>query len=453
MGEVFRARDTKLLRDVAIKVLPESLASDPERRARFEREAQVLASLNHSNIGGIHGLEEAQSDSGQPTQALILELVEGPTLADRIADGSIPLDEAMPIARQIAEGLEAAHELGVIHRDLKPANVKLRQDGVVKILDFGLAKLVEASGAGSGQQARAYTASLSPTITTPAMTQIGMILGTAAYMSPEQARGRIVDRRADIWAFGCVLYEMLTGAKAFGGDDVTDTIAAVVRSEPEWSKLPAATPQSIRRLLRRCLAKDVRARLGDMGSARLDIADADAATAESSTVTPAAIQRVSLRSPRLAWSVAIVAVVALAALAVLMRGRVAPQSPTVRFAVAMPSGIVLTRSMTHTDAAGGPGAIAVSPDGSHIAFLGSRNGRSHLWVRAIGSFESREIAGTEGASAPFWSPDSKWIGFFSAGSIKKVEAAGGSPQRLCPADAYNGGTWGRDNVILFSSSG
>jgi len=453
MGEVFRARDTKLLRDVAIKVLPESLASDRERRARFEREAQVLASLNHSNIGGIHGFEEVQSDSEHSTQALILELVEGPTLADRIADGPIPLDEALPIARQIAEGLEAAHELGVIHRDLKPANLKLRQDGVVKILDFGLAKLVESSPTGSTRQDRAYTASLSPTITTPAMTQVGLILGTAAYMSPEQARGRVVDRRADIWAFGCVLYEMLTGAKAFGGDDVTDTIAAVVRAEPEWTKLPAATPQSIRRLLRRCLAKDVRARLSDMGSARLDIVDADAATVESSAITPAAVQRASLRSPRLAWSVAVVAIAAFATLGALLLGRTAPQAPPVRFTVAMPSGIVLTRSPSHTDAAAGPGSIAVSPDGSHIAFLASRNGRSSLWVRTVGSFEAREIAATEGASAPFWSPDSKWIGFFSAGSIKKVEAAGGSPQRLCPADTYIGGTWGRDNVILFSSSG
>ena len=453
MGEVFRARDTKLRREVAIKVLPESLASDAERRARFEREAQVLASLNHPNIGGIHGFEEGTSDAGQPTPALILELVEGPTLADKIAQGPIPLDEALPIARQIAEALEAAHELGVIHRDLKPANIKLRQDGVVKVLDFGLAKLVEAGATGSTRQDRASLASLSPTITTPAMTQVGLILGTAAYMSPEQARGRAVDRRADIWAFGCVLYEMLTGAKTFSGDDVTDTIAAVVRAEPEWSKLPAATPQSIRRLLRRCLAKDVRARLADMGSARLDIADADAAAVESSTTAPTAGPRPSSRSPRVAWTVAVVSLIALAALAAFTLGRAAPRPAAVRFEVTMPEGYVLTRSAAQTDAGGTAAApIAVSPDGSRIAFLATRNGRSRLWVRTLGSFAAREIDGTEGASGPFWSPDSRWVGFFAAGAIRKVDVAGGAPVRLCAADLYGGGTWGSGNVILFSSS-
>ena len=456
MGEVFRARDTKLLRDVAIKVLPESLASDPERRARFEREAQVLASLNHPNIGGIHGFEEVPADGGHPAQALILELVEGPTLADRIADGPVALDEALPIARQIAEALEAAHELGVIHRDLKPANIKLRPDGVVKVLDFGLATLVEGPPKGGrydqGRSVRLPDHSQSPTITTPAMTQIGLILGTAAYMSPEQARGRVVDRRADVWAFGCVLFEVLTGARAFGGDDVTDTIAAVVRAEPEWSRLPAATPPSIRRLLRRCLAKDVRARPGDMSSARLDIADAGDVAADAPTAA-ASGPRTPLRSPRLAWLVAAVSSIALVALAVFVLGRTATRPSAVRFELAMPGGVALTRSASHTDIPGvGPGSIAVSPDGSHIAFLASRNGRSHLQIRPIGSFESREIAGTEGATGPFWSPDSKWIGFFSAGSVRKVEAEGGSPQPLCPADAYMGGTWGPDNVILFASS-
>ena len=449
MGEVFRARDTKLLRDVAIKVLPESLASDPERRARFGREAQVLASLNHPNIGGIHGFEEARSDSGQSTQALILELVEGPTLADRIAQGPIPLDEALPIARQIAEALEAAHELGVIHRDLKPANIKLRQDGVVKILDFGLAKLIESGATGSTRQDRPSLASLSPTITTPAMTQVGLILGTAAYMSPEQARGRVVDRRADVWAFGCVLYEMLTGSKAFGGDDVTDTIAAVVRAEPEWSKLPAATPPSIRRLLRRCLVKDARARLADMGSARLDIADADAPVAESSSIAAPT----SSRSARVAWLVAVASLIALAAFAAWTLSRPAPRPSAVRFNVTMPDGSVLTSSGAQTDAANAsPASIAVSPDGSRIAFLATRNGRSHLWVRTLGSFAVREIDGTEGASGPFWSPDSRWIGFFAAGAMRKVDVAGGAPERLCAAEGYAGGTWGSGNVILFASS-
>jgi Tol biopolymer transport system component len=451
MGEVFRAHDTKLRRDVAIKVLPESVATDPERRARFEREAQVLASLNHPNIGGIHGFEEVPADAGPPTQALILELVEGPTLADRIAASPIPLDEALPIARQVAEGLEAAHEPGVIHRDLKPANIKLRQDGVVKILDFGLAKLIETGGA--TQQARTPTASLSPTITTPAMTQVGLILGTASYMSPEQARGRVVDRRADVWAFGCVLYEMLTGAKAFAGDDVTDTIAAVVRAEPDWSKLPEGTPASLRRLLRRCLSKDVRARLADMGSARLDIADADEVSIEPTIAPTTGPRATALRSPLLAWSVAVVSLIALAALAAFALGGTAPRPSTVRFEVAMPVGYVLTRSTAQTDTPGSPpGSIAVSPDGSRIAFLATRNGRSRLWVRTLGGVAAREIDGTEGASGPFWSPDSGWIGFFAAGALRKVDVAGGAPVRLCAADLYGGGTWGRDNVILFSSS-
>src|SRR5437660_1205100 len=232
MGEVYRARDTKLGRDVALKVIPDTFALDPDRRARFQREAQVLASLNHPHIAAIYGLE----DSGE-THALVLELVEGETLADRIARGAILLDEALPIARQICEALDAAHEQGIVHRDLKPANIKVTPDGVVKVLDFGLAKLAERSGAPTSDL------SLSPTITSPAMmTGVGMLLGTAAYMSPEQAKGRPADKRSDIWAFGCVLYEMLTGKRAFGGDDVSDTIAAVLRAEPDWSALPAATP-------------------------------------------------------------------------------------------------------------------------------------------------------------------------------------------------------------------
>src|SRR6266576_2475671 len=258
MGEVYRARDTKLGRDVALKVIPETFALDTDRLARFTREAQVLASLNHPHIAAIYGFE----DSGE-THALVLELVEGPTLADRIAQGAIPLDEALPIARQIAEALEAAHERGVIHRDLKPANIKLRPDGVVKVLDFGLAKLVEAPAA-SG----AVGLSQSPTITTPAMTTgVGMILGTAAYMSPEQAKGHAADKRSDIWAFGCVLYEMLTGKGPFAGDDVSDTLANVLKREPDWSELPATVPVSIRALLRRCIEKDRRKRVADVSTA------------------------------------------------------------------------------------------------------------------------------------------------------------------------------------------
>ena len=259
MGEVYRARDTKLNRDVAIKVLLPAVAADAERLARFSREAQVLASLNHPNIAHIHGLEDGESGP-----FLVMEFVDGPTLADRIAQGPIAVDEAIAIARQIADALEAAHERGIIHRDLKPANIKVADDGTVKVLDFGLAKALDPAAASGSRVPHAN----SPTITTPAMTQAGLILGTAAYMSPEQAKGRVVDKRSDVWAFGCVLFEMLTGRRAFGGEDVTDTIAAIVRGEPEWNALPADTPPQIRLLLQRCLEKDRKARISDIGVAR-----------------------------------------------------------------------------------------------------------------------------------------------------------------------------------------
>ncbi len=266
MGEVYRATDTKLKRQVAIKVLPASVAGDAERLARFQREAEVLASLNHPNIAAIHGLEESDG-----VKALVMELVEGPTLADRIAQGAIPLDDALPIARQIAEALEAAHEQGIIHRDLKPANIKVRPDGTVKVLDFGLAKAME-QGSGIRDQGSGGLAN-SPTITSPAMTMRGVILGTAAYMSPEQARGKAVDKRADIWAFGVVLFEMLAGRRPFVGDDISLTLASVLTKEPEWSALPATTPGALRRLLTRCLKKDPKARLRDIGEARLQLED------------------------------------------------------------------------------------------------------------------------------------------------------------------------------------
>ena len=258
MGEVYRATDTNLKRPVAIKVLPASVAGDADRLARFQREAEVLAALNHPNIAAIYGLEKAGGHL-----ALVMELVEGPTLADRLAQGAMPIDEALPIAKQIAEALEAAHEQGIIHRDLKPANIKLRPDGTVKVLDFGLAKAMEPAGA------MAASVSMPPTITTPAMTQAGMILGTAAYMAPEQARGKPVDRHADIWAFGCVLFEMLTGTVAYAGETVSDTIGAILRAEPDWSRLPATTPAAIRRLLSECLTKDIRQRLPHIAVARL----------------------------------------------------------------------------------------------------------------------------------------------------------------------------------------
>src|SRR5262245_24676769 len=293
MGEVYRATDTNLGRDVAIKVLPEAFVQDPERIARFEREAKTLAALNHPNIAQIYGLEKSQS-----TYALVMELVEGEDLSERLSRGPIPIDEALPIAKQIAEALEAAHEQGIIHRDLKPANIKVRPDGAVKVLDFGLAKLAESTTAAANPP----TLSMSPTITSPAlMTGVGVILGTAAYMSPEQARGKAVDKRSDIWAFGCVLYEMLIGRRVFGGEDVADTIAAVVRAEPDWNRLPAGTPASIQRLLRRCLQKDVRERLPDIGSARLEIRDAHTQASESEARRAAPVALTRIRRERLVW--------------------------------------------------------------------------------------------------------------------------------------------------------
>jgi eukaryotic-like serine/threonine-protein kinase len=327
MGEVYRARDSKLNRDVAIKVLPDLFANDPERLARFEREAKTLASLNHAHIAQIYGLEESSG-----VRALVMELFEGPTLADRIAQGPIPPAEALPIARQMADALEAAHEQGIIHRDLKPANIKVKDDGTVKVLDFGLAKLVapEASGAGA-----VAGLSQSPTLTTPAATLAGVILGTAAYMSPEQAKGRAADKRCDIWAFGCVLYEMLAGQRAFEGADVSDTLAAILRSEPTWTALPVTTPAPMRKLLRRCLEKDRRRRLADIADARLEIDDALAAraAADGAAAQPAATPR---RRIIAGASVALLLVAAVAALATWAVTRPLPQPAPqpVRFTVA-----------------------------------------------------------------------------------------------------------------------
>ena len=305
MGEVYRARDTQLGRDVAIKILPEAFAADAERVARFQREAKVLASLNHPNIAIIHGLERADG-----AYALVMELVEGEDLSQRIARGAIPIDEALPIARQIAEALEAAHEQGIVHRDLKPANIKVRPDGTVKVLDFGLAKLADPVGA--GLQTGPSALSQSPTITTPAMTMAGVILGTAAHMSPEQARGTAVDKRADVWAFGCVLYEMLTAKRAFAGDEISDTLAFIITKEPDWTALPAKTPPGITRLLRRCLEKEPKERLRDIGDARIDINEAQRVPQSDHRVPQDALRR----KERLAWVSALVLVALTAALGV-----------------------------------------------------------------------------------------------------------------------------------------
>jgi eukaryotic-like serine/threonine-protein kinase len=397
MGEVYRARDVRLNRDVALKVLPDAFSLDPDRLARFKREAQVLASLNHPNIAIIHGLEEL--DSSPPSQgggeaerstpgirALVLEHVDGPTLADRIAQGPIAIDEMLPIAGQIADALEAAHEQGIIHRDLKPATIKIRRDGVVKLLDFGLAKALEPVPSMAAPME-------SPTITSPAATQLGIILGTAAYMSPEQARGQSVDRGADIWAFGCVLFEMLTATRAFPGTDTTETVAAILRDEPEWLRLPAETPESIRRVLRRCVVKNRKRRLADIRDARLDIDDAQSETPAKRLV---ASNRNRSRE-RLAWAGA-VAVAALVAAAAMLRGRSEPVPVRLE-----------TRAEINTPPTTDLTSLAISPDGEKIAFVALSDGLPRLWLRQLSTGVARPLRGTEGASHPFWSPDSRSI--------------------------------------------
>jgi serine/threonine protein kinase len=426
MGQVYRATDTKLKRQVAIKILPPSLAADPDRLARFQREAEVLASLNHPNIAAIHGLEE----TGGIT-ALVMELVEGDDLSQRIARGAIPIDEALPIAKQIAEALEAAHEQGIIHRDLKPANIKVRPDGTVKVLDFGLAKAMELPSAMSPSVSQA------PTITTPAMTQAGMILGTAAYMSPEQARGKAVDKRADIWAFGAVLYEMLTAQRAFGGEDVSEVLSRVLQREPEWAALPAGLPPTLVVYLKRCLHRDLKQRIGDMHDVRLALEGAfETASPQTTAPTTSAPS-----GGRLVWVAALaVAAVVILALAI----------PTVRHLRETPP--PETRVEINTPATDEPGSFALSPDGQQIVFVASGDGASRLWVRSLATTTAQPLAGTEGATLPFWSPDSRSIAFFAGGALKRLDLGGGAPQILAPATNGLGGTWNADGVIVFAPS-
>ena len=385
MGEVYRARDARLNRDVAIKVLPAALAADPERPARFAREAQLLASLNHPNIAHVHGIVDLPGDDG--SIALVMELVDGPTLADRLRRGRIPLDEAMPIARQLIDAIEAAHAQGVVHRDLKPANIKVRDDGTVKVLDFGLAKLA----APEGGEAEAALAN-SPTLTAQS-TQLGVILGTAAYMAPEQARGKPADKRADIWAFGVVLYEMLSGRRLFGGDTTSEVLAGVLKEQPDWKALPSDTPVSIRRLLARCLEKDPKRRLRDIGDARLDLED----TSDSTRVEPPASRR-----PSIGWligaSIAGAAVVAAGVILALPRLRPAPDTTIQRVSVLPPPGMRLFMdSADH----------AISPDGRKVVFrTGTLGQGSRLWLRVLDAETPKALDGTADAFLPFWSPDS-----------------------------------------------
>ncbi len=430
MGEVYRARDIKLGREVAIKVLPADVARDSDRVARFAREAQILASLNHPHIAGILHLQEADGVS-----ALVMELVEGETLADRIARGPIPIDEALPVARQICEALEAAHDHGIIHRDLKPANIKITPDGVVKVLDFGLAKLAEP-GSGirdSGFEGAKGALSLSPTITSPAlMTGVGVLLGTAAYMAPEQAKGKLADKRSDIWAFGCVLYEMLTGVKPFVSGDVAETLAAILMREPDWRALPGSTAPSMKRLLRRCLEKDPHERLRDIGDVRIELKDLSVAAAEPSVHT------VPMRRG-LAWIVpAGSLLVAVAAVAVaFVAWRAVPPTVVTRLDVTAPS---------TTDGF----SFALSQDGRQIVFAGNSAKGSQLWLRRLDQTSAQPLVGTENAVYPFWAPDGRSLGFFADGKLKRLDFNGGAVQVLADAPQPRGGTWNTEGVILFS---
>jgi eukaryotic-like serine/threonine-protein kinase len=420
MGEVYRARDSKLKRDVALKFLPAMFTNDVERMARFRREAEVLASLNHLNIGSIYGLEESNDGS-----VLVLELVEGPTLADRIARGAMAVEEALPIAQQIADAMAYAHEKGVTHRDLKPANIKVTPEGIVKVLDFGLAKvLVAANGPGSDP-------STSPTATNPTTIE-GMIVGTAAYMSPEQAKGKPVDKRADIWAFGVVLYEVLTGGHLFQRETTSDTLAAVLKDEPDWTRLPIR----VQPLLRRCLEKDPKRRLRDIGDMQLLL---------DGTSNPVQAHR-----PWLAWSAVVLLLVAGAALSLVRFRQQTLVSPSIQFQIA-PSG-----SVSQDD------AFAISPDGRHLAFAAtSSDGTARFWIRDLDSLAVRSLSDSYPASVIrkrvvppfFWSPDSRFIGFQAGRKLAKIDISGGPPQMLCDVGGtVVGGSWNRDDVIVFADN-
>jgi hypothetical protein len=428
---VWCATDTNLGRQVAIKILPDAFAHDPDRLARFEREAKTLASLNHPNIAVIHGLEKADG-----IRALVMELVEGPTLADRIGQGPILVDEALPIARQIAEALEGAHEQGIIHRDLKPANIKVRSDGTVKVLDFGLAKAMEPMGAMSP------SASMSPTITTPAMTQAGIILGTAAYMSREQAKGRPADRRSDVWAFGAVLYEMLTGRRAFEGEDISDTLASVLKSDPDWTALPTDVSAAIRTLLRRCLAKDRRQRIADASVASFVLA-------ESATLPMLPDARPVAHTWR--WRSAAVAVAVIGAAAVVglgawIRWPSPAEHPVSRFSFRLPDG----QRFTNT----GRRVVAISPDGSQVAYVANLR----IYLRSVSEFDSHVVPGTdirEGVVNPVFSPDGGSLAFFSLAdqTVRRVALTGGAPVMICPATAPIGMTWDVSGIVFGQGAG
>lgn len=450
MGVVYLATDTRLDRRVAIKALPADLAGDPDRLARFQREARVLASLNHPNVGGIHGLEEAAGN-----QYLVLEFIEGETLAERLSRGAIPVEEALRLARQIAEGLEAAHEKGVIHRDLKPGNVMVTSDGVVKVLDFGLAR----TGEGSAFPSSAALMENSPTVTSPAVvhspTIAGVIMGSAGYMSPEQARGRPVDKRSDIFSFGCVLYETLTGAMPFRGETAADAIGATLHKELDFDLLPPSTPARVRELLSKCLAKDRKQRLHDVADARLEL---ERAIAGREWIAVGARARPRSRG----FVAAVCAAVGLGALTLagvgwmlgVRAGRAdatggagaGGAGEVVRAALELPKGAALLTADR---------AVAVSPDGKQVAISAhAKDGASEpsLYLRTLSSLESKGLAGTEGATYPCWSPDGKSIAFFAGKKLKRIDLDGGIVRVLCDAPAGRGASWGSKGTIVFAPS-
>ena len=433
MGEVYRAEDTTLGREVAIKVLPAEFTKNPERLARFEREAKLLAALNHPHIAQIHALEEVD---GQ--KLLVMELVNGRTLADYTSSGPILLEDALPIALQIAQALEAAHERGIVHRDLKPANIKITPEGEVKVLDFGLAKPV--TDAASGDLTHSPTLTYSPT-------RAGVLLGTAAYMSPEQARGQEVDKRSDIWSFGVVLWEMLAGNRLFDGETVSDILAAVLKEEPPWEELPSDLPRPVERVVHRCLTRDPTERLHDIADARLEIEEAIANPSRTEVPLQESAEPTNLwtRLRTSWWALPVTVVVAVLLSSLLWRFREVPGQPTPsprRLSVPLPPGVSFTEYSYSN--------LAISPEGQWLIFVGQTGATWQLFKRSLEQFESTPIPGTEGAASPFFSPNGHWVGYWDAyeGKLEKVPVAGGSPVVLCDADNLWGASWGPDDTIV-----